>query len=85
MQIHFVVKMDNRLQYVSLTSSLKQAHSEKQGRDSAARDFSKMDFKNHAARKEQMRKMRFADAAFCLSHSQKTISTGFSYFLRGFP
>ena len=39
----FVIRMDNRLHYVSLTSNVKQAHKEKRGRDSATRDFTKKD------------------------------------------
>ena len=31
LQMHFVVKVDNRLHYVSLTSSVKRAHKRKEG------------------------------------------------------
>ena len=40
LQIHYVVKKDDRLQYVSLTSNV---NKRKEGRDSPARDFTKMD------------------------------------------
>ena len=43
LQILFVVKIDNRLNYVSLTSSVKQAYKRKQERDSTTRGFTKMD------------------------------------------
>ena len=39
----FVVKMDNCVHYVSLTSNVKRADKRKEGRDSATRDFTKMD------------------------------------------
>ena len=43
LQIHFVVKMNNRINYVNLTSNVKRVHKRKEGRNSATRDFTNME------------------------------------------
>ena len=41
LQIQYVVKMNDRLHYISLSSDVKRAHKRKEGRESATRDFTK--------------------------------------------